>query len=59
MGLDVLIEDLNAISETTVMLRYPDGLVRESYVMLAGSIQDQVELDKLCCEGPQLCKQCS
>ena len=45
MGLDVLIEDLNAISETTVMLRYPDGLVRVSYVMLAGSIQDQVELD--------------
>jgi hypothetical protein len=26
MGLDVLTEDLNAISETTVMLRYPDGL---------------------------------
>ena len=55
----VLIEDLNAISETTVMLRYPDGLVRESYVMMSGSIQDQVELDQLCCEGPQLCKQCS
>ncbi len=54
MGLDVIIEDLNAISETTVMLRYPDVLIKESYIMLAGSIQDQVELpvDKLCCEGP-------
>ncbi len=35
--------------QSTVMLCYPDGLVRESYVMLAGTIQDQVEMDKLCC----------
>ncbi len=48
MGLDLIIEDLNAISKTTVMLRYPDGLIRESYIMLAGTIQDQVEMDKLC-----------
>jgi hypothetical protein len=59
MGLDLIVEDLNAISDSTVMLRYPDGLERESYVLLAGTIQDQVEMDKLCCEGPQLCKQCS
>ena len=59
MGLDLIVEDLNAISDSTVMLRYPDGLQRESYVLLAGTIQDQVEMDKLCCEGPQLCKQCS
>ncbi len=59
MGLELIIEDLNAISYSTVMLRYPDGLERESYIMLAGTIQDQVEMDKLCCKGPQLCKQCS
>ena len=59
MGLELIVEDLNAISNSTVMLRYPDGIVRESYIMLAGSIQDQQELDKLCCEGSQLCKQCS
>ena len=59
MGLDLIVEDLNAISDSTVMLRYPDGLERESYVLLSGTIQDQVEMDKLCGEGPQLCKQCS
>ena len=58
MGLSLIVKDLNAISETTVMLRYPDGLERESYIMLAGTIQDQQELDKLCCEGAQNCKQC-
>ena len=57
MGLDLIVEDLNAISDSTVMLRYPDGLKREAFVLLAGTIQDQVEMDKLCCEGPQLAYQ--
>ena len=59
MGLSLIVQDLNAISETTVMLCSPDGLERESYVMLAGTIQDQQELDRLCCEGAQHCKQCT
>ena len=58
MGLSLIVQDLNAIFETTVMLCYPDALERESYIMLAGTIQDQQELDRLCCEGAQNCKQC-
>ncbi len=58
MGLTLIVQDLNAISETTVMLSYPDGLERESYIMLVGIIQDQQVLDRLCCEGAQNCKQC-
>jgi hypothetical protein len=58
MGLSLIVQDLNAVSETTVMLRYPDGLERESCIMLDGTIQDQQELDRLCCEGAQNCKQC-
>jgi hypothetical protein len=52
MGLELIIGDLNAISDSTVMLHYPDGLESESYIMFAGTIQDQVEsieVDKLCC----------
>jgi hypothetical protein len=58
MGLSLIIQDLDAISETTVMLHYRDALERESYIMLAGTTQDQQELDRLCCEGAQNCKQC-
>ncbi len=59
MGLELIVGDLNAISETTVILLYPDGLERGAFIMLACTIQDQVEMDELCCKGLQLCKQCS
>ena len=45
IGLELIIGYLNAFSEYTVMLSYPDGLERESYILLAGTIQDQVKMD--------------
>jgi hypothetical protein len=41
MGYALIAKGVNDISESTVMLCSPDGLERESYIMLAGTIQDQ------------------
>lgn len=58
LGLAVIMDDYNAISETTITLRFPDGIWREAYLMWSAWIADQQELDKLCCETSQRCKQC-
>jgi hypothetical protein len=39
-------------------LRFPDGNERLTYIMLAGWLADQQELDKSFCETSQSCKQC-
>ena len=58
LGLAVIMDDYNAISESTIQLRFPDGIWREAYVMWAAFLADQQEFDKLCCETSQRCKQC-
>jgi len=58
LGLAVIMDDYNAISETTLTLRFPDGVDREAYLMWSAWIADQQEYDKLCCETSQRCKQC-
>ena len=58
LGLAVIMDDYNAISETTLRLRFPDGIEREAYLMWSAWIADQQEYDKLCCETSQRCKQC-
>jgi hypothetical protein len=43
-------DDLNAISVDPIYLRYPDDNERLTYMMLAGWLADQQEMDKICCE---------
>jgi hypothetical protein len=58
MGIAVIMDDYNEISKSTIHVRYPDGIWRESYLMWGAWIADQQEYDKLCCETSQRCKQC-
>ena len=58
MGIAVIMDDYNEISKSTIHVRYPDGIWRESYLMWGAWIADQQEFDKLCCETSQRCKQC-
>jgi len=58
LGMAVLMDDYNEISASPMALRFSDGIVRLAYIMLAGSIADQQEQDKQCCETSQRCKQC-
>ena len=50
LGIAVIMDDLNAISVDPIYLRYPDGNERLTYMMLAGWLADQQEMDKICCE---------
>ena len=59
LGIAVIMDDYNAISQSPLNLRFPDGLERYSYIMWAGWISDQQELDRICCESSQTCKQCA
>ena len=58
LGIAVIMDDYNEISLTTMDLRFPDGIIRSCYLMWAAWIADQQEMDKLCCETSQKCKQC-
>jgi hypothetical protein len=58
LGIAVIMDDYNEISRSTLVLRFPDGIQRESYIMWAGWIADQQEMDRICCETSQKCKQC-
>ena len=58
LGIAVIMDDLNAISVDPIYLRYPDDNERLTYMMLAGWLADQQEMDRICCETSQRCKQC-
>jgi len=46
------------ITERPIMMRWPDGVERLTYLMWAAYLADQQEMDKVCCESSQKCKQC-
>ena len=48
-----------SITERPIWLRWPDGIWRLCYLMWAAYIADQQEMDKVCCETSQKCKQCT
>ena len=58
LGIAVVMDDYNKISLSPMDLRFPDGLERYSYIMWAGWIADHQEMDRICCETSQKCKQC-
>ena len=58
LGIAVIMDDYNDISRCPLDLRFPDGIQRLAYIMWAGWIADQQELDRICCESSQKCKQC-
>jgi hypothetical protein len=58
MGVAVIMDDYNEIGKTPIWLRFPDGISRLAYIMMAGWIADQQEQDKMCAETSQRCKQC-
>ena len=58
LGIAVIMDDYNAISLSPMDLRFPDGISRLAYVMWAAWIADQQEMDRICCETSQRCKQC-
>jgi hypothetical protein len=54
----VIMDDYNDISRCPLVLPFPDGIERYAYIMWAGWIADQQEMDRICCESSQKCKQC-
>ena len=58
LGIAVIMDDYNKISLSPMDLRFPDGVERYAYLMWAGWIADQQEMDRICCETSQKCKQC-
>ena len=58
LGVAVIMDDYNKISAFPIWLRFPDGIWRRSYIMMAGWLADQQEQDKMCAETSQRCKQC-
>ena len=58
LGVAVIMDDYNEIGKTPIRLRFPDGIYRKAYVMMAGWIADQQEQDKMGAETSQRCKQC-
>ena len=54
----MIMDDYNEIGKTPIRLRFPDGIYRKIYVMMAGWIADQQEQDKMGAETSQRCKQC-
>jgi hypothetical protein len=58
LGNAVIMDDYNRISPSPMDIRFPDGLVRYENPMWAAWIADQQEMDTICCETSQQCKQC-
>ena len=58
LGIAVIMDDYNKISLSPMDLRFPDGVERYAYLMWAAWIADQQEMDRICCETSQKCKQC-
>ena len=58
LGLAVIMDEGRDITERAMMMRWPDGVWRLTYIMWAAYLADQQEMDKVCCESSQKCKQC-
>ena len=58
LAVAVIMDRYNEISASPIWLRFPDGIWRRVYIMMAGWLADQQEQDKMCAETSQRCKQC-
>ncbi len=58
LAIAVIMDRYNEISLSPMDLRFPDGVERYCCIMWCAWIADQQELDKVCCETSQKCKQC-
>ena len=59
LGLAVIMDEGRDITERAMMMRWPDGVERLTYLIWAAYLADQQEMDKVCCETSQRCKQCA